>query len=162
MLRLNGIVLSIATLLAAAPALAAPEASLIDQLDGSNPAMVFVQHPDLARFSTIGSPDGTVFASLSDETAAAIARVQTMMSDVDTGWSEVVEARVLVTSDTDRAEATRLIAADSRLAALPVSYRLVEQLSAPRAKFGLDVVVISKTAVETMSRRYGPGSPSTN
>ena len=81
------------------------------------------------------------------------------MSDVDTGWSEVIEVRVLTTSEGDRAKVAALVAADPRLAALPVSYRVVDQLSAPRAKVGLDVLVRSKAAVDATARRYGPGSP---
>lgn len=161
MRRLNGIVLSIATLLAAGPVLAAPSGSIIDQFEASGPAATFAMYPDLARFTTAGSPDGKAFASLSDEAAAAINRAQTMMSEVDTGWSEVIELRVLTTSEADRAEVAALVAADPRLAALPVSYRVVDQLSAPRAKVGLDVLVRSSAAVAASAHRYGPGSPTT-
>ena len=159
MVRLNGIMLSIATLLVAGPALAAPTGSIIDQFEATGPAATFAMYPDLARFTTAGSPEGTVYASLPEETSDAVARVQAMMSDVDTGWSEVIEVRVLTTSEGDRAKVAALVAADPRLAALPVSYRVVDQLSAPRAKVGLDVLVRSKAAVDATARRYGPGSP---
>ncbi len=161
MRRLNGIVLSIATLLASGPALAAPTASIIDQFETSGPAATFAMYPDLARFTTVGSPGGKVYTSLPEETSDAVARVQAMMSDVNTSWSEVIEVRVLTTSEADRAEVAALIAADPRLAALPVSYRVDGQLSAPRAKVGLDVLARSKAAVEATARRYGPGSPTT-
>lgn len=159
MVRLNGIMLSIATLLVAGPALAAPTGSIIDQFEATGPAATFAMYPDLARFTTAGSPEGKVYASLPEETSDAVARVQAMMSDVDTGWSEVIEVRVLTTSEGDRAKVAALVAADPRLAALPVSYRVVDQLSAPRAKVGLDVLVRSKAAVDATARRYGPGSP---
>ncbi|MCF8505686.1 MAG: hypothetical protein K9G59_12300 [Caulobacter sp.] len=161
MLRLNGIVLSIATLLAAGPVLATPSGSIIDQFETSGPAATFAKHPDLARFTTAGSLDGKPYASLATETVAALARIQTMMSDVDTGWSDVIEVRVLTTSEADRVTAAVLIAADPRLAALPVSYRVVGQLPAARAKVGLDVLVRSKAAVEATALRHGPDSPAT-
>ena len=162
MLRLNGIVLSIATLLAAGPALAEPAAPIIDRFEATGPVVAFTMYPDLARFTTTGSPDGKVFTSLSEETTAAITRVQGMMGDVDTGWSEVIELRVLTTTEADRAEVAALIAADPRLAALPVSYRVVGQLAATRAKVGLDVVVISPAATAATVRKYGSASPLSN
>jgi len=144
---LNGIVLSIATLMAAGPAMAAPTGSIIDQFEAVGPDVVFRQYPDLARFRTIGSPNGEIYASLADETAAAITRVQTMMREVDTGWSEVIEVRVLTTSASDEAAVAALVAADPRLSASPVSYRVLDRLPADRAKMGLDVVVSSARAV---------------
>lgn len=162
MLRLNGIVLSIATLLVAGPVLAAPSGSIIDQFEATGPAATFARHPDLARFTTAGSPEGKVYTSLPEETSDAVARVQAMMKDVETGWSEVIEVRVLTTSEGDRAKVAALVAADLRLTALPVSYRVVDQLSAPRAKVGLDVLVRSEAAVEATARRYRPASPISN
>jgi len=150
MRRLNGIVLSIATLLAAGPVMAAPAGSIIDQFEASGPNVVFMQYPDLARFRTIGSPAGETYASLADEAAAAITRVQTMMSDADTGWSEVIEVRVLTTSASDQATVVALIAADPRLSALPVSYRVLDRLPADRARIGLDVLVTSAKAVASI------------
>ncbi|MBI5941873.1 MAG: hypothetical protein HY859_15770 [Caulobacterales bacterium] len=146
MLRLNGIVLSIATLLVAGPTLAAPTGSIADPFETMAPEAAFSRYPDLVRFRTIGSPDGRTFASLSDETAAAITRVETMMRDVDTGWSEVIELRILTASEADRTETAALIAADPRLSVLPVSYRVVDRLPADRARVGLDVLVSSASA----------------
>ncbi|MFA7262574.1 MAG: hypothetical protein WC068_06095 [Caulobacter sp.] len=130
--------------------MAAPAGSIIDQFEASGPNVVFMQYPDLARFRTIGSPGGETYASLADETAAAITRVQTMMSDVDTGWSEVIEVRVLTTSASDQATVVALIAADPRLSALPVSYQVLDRLPADRARIGLDVLVTSAKAVASM------------
>ncbi len=151
MRRLNGIVLSIAILLGPATALAEPTPSVIDEFEASGPLTTFTLAPDLARFRTIGSPDGQTFNGVADETTAAVTRVQAMMSELDTGWSEVIALRVLVTSEADRVQAAAVIAADPRLAALPVSYRLVDRLPATRARVGLDV----------LTRRYGPGAPTT-
>lgn len=150
MLRLNGIVLSIATLLAAGPALAAPDTAAPDPFEAFSPDLAFAQHPDLARFTTIGSPDGQMFASLSDETAAAIDRVQTMMTDVNTGWSEVLEVRILTTSEADQTTIAALIARDPRLAAVPVSYRVLDRLPADGARMGIEVLVNSAQAVATI------------
>lgn len=161
MRRLNGIVLSIAILLAPATALAEPTPSVIDQFEASGPRATFTLAPDLARFRTIGSPDGQTFNGLVEETAAAIARVQAMMRELDTGWSEVIALRVLITSEVDRIQVAAIIAADPRLAALPVSYRLVDPLPAARARVGLDVLARSTAAVEATARRYGPGAPTT-
>lgn len=146
MRRLNGIVLSIATLLAPAWAMAEPTPSVINPFEAFGPLATFTLAPDLARFRTIGSPDGQTFNGVADETTAAITRVQAMMSELDTGWSEVIALRVLVTSEADRVQAAAVIAADPRLAALPVSYRLVDRLPAPRARVGLDVLARSKAA----------------
>lgn len=157
MRRLNGIVLSIATMLAAGPALAAPAGSIIDQFEASGSAVVFMEHPDLARFTTVGSPEGLTYASIPEELTAALTRVQTMMADVDTGWSEVIEVRVLTRSEPDRDAVAVLIAADPRLAGLPVSYRVLDRLSASRARVGLDVLVKSPAAVQATARRYGAG-----
>ncbi len=161
MRRLNGIVLSIAILLAPATALAEPATSIIDRFEATGPLATFTLAPDLARFRTIGSPDSQTFNGVADETTAAITRVQAMMSELDTGWPEVIALRVLVTSEADRAQAAAVIAADPRLAALPVSYRLVDRLPAPRARVGLDVLARSTAAVEATARRYGPGAPTT-
>ena len=45
MVRLNGIMLSIATLLVAGPALAAPTGSIIDQFEATGPAATFAMYP---------------------------------------------------------------------------------------------------------------------
>lgn len=151
MRRLNGIVLSIAILLAPTAALAEPATSIIDRFEATGPLATFTLAPDLARFRTIGSPDGQIFNGVADETTAAITRVQAMMSELDRGWPEVIALRVLVTSEADRVQAAAVIAADPRLAVLPVSYRLVDPLPAARARVGLDV----------LARRYGRGAPTT-
>lgn len=152
MRRLNGIVLSIATLLAAGPALAAPDASVLDPFEIPSPALAFTQQPDLARFTTIGSPDGRVFVALPDETAAAIDRVQAMMVEANTGWSEVIEVQVLTTSADDDAAVAALIARDPRLSALPVSHRVLDRLPAAGARMGIVVLVSSARAVATIGR----------
>ncbi|MDP1737078.1 MAG: hypothetical protein Q8L23_06530 [Caulobacter sp.] len=157
MRRLNWIVLSIATMLAASQVQAAPAVSILDQFEASNSAVVFREHPDLARLTTVGSSRGQTYTSLPEELTAALTRVQTMMADVDTGWSEVIEMRVLTTSEPDRVAVAALIAVDPRLAGRPVSYRVLDRLSAPRAKVGLDVLVKSPAAVQATARRYGAG-----
>ena len=128
---------------------------------GRAPASEVLQAEEKAASIALDSSRAAEVQPSQEETAAAIERVQTMMSDVDTGWSEVIEVRVLTTSDADRAETAAMIAADPRLAALPVSYRVVDQLSAPRSRVSLDVLARSKAAVAATARRYGPGSPTT-
>lgn len=147
MRRLNGIVLSIATLLAASPALAAP---VLDPFETAGPALANSLQPDLARFTTIGSPDGQVFATLPDEATAAIDRVQAMMTEANTGWSEVIEVQILTTSADDDAAMAALIAGDPRLSALPVSHRVLDRLPAAGARMGIVVLVSSARAVATI------------
>lgn len=150
MLRLNGIVLSIATLLVAGPVLAGPNIVTPDPFEAFAPDFAFAQRRDLARFTTIGSPDGPLFASPAEETAAAINRVQSMMTDVNTGWPDVLEVRILTTSAVDQETVAALIANDPRLAGLPVSYRVVERLPADGAAMGIEVLVSSARAVATI------------
>lgn len=140
MRRLNGIVLSIATLLAAGPAMAAPPPSLLDQFDARSAASVFLEHPEVMRFTTVGSPDGRTFASARDEAEAALARAQAMMTDFGAGWADVVEVRIETTSESDRIAVATLLGEDPRLSRLAVTYRVVDRLSAPRARVGLDLV----------------------
>lgn len=150
MFRLNGIVLSIATLLAPAPALAAQAISAPDPFGDAGPAQVFARHPDLAQFTTVGSPDGQTFVSLPDETMAALSRVQGMMSEANTGWSDVLEVRILTMSAADQASVAAQITNDPRLSALPITYRIVDSLPANGARLGIQVLVSSARAVATI------------
>lgn len=145
MVRAIGIAVFLGAATLAGPAGAGAEGSVLDQLDVDS-ARVFALEPDLVRFTTIGSPEGARYASLADELSAAIVRAKAMASDANAGWATLIQIRVITTSEADRAEAAGIFAADPELAALPVSWRVVDRLPAREARIGLDLVAVRRPA----------------
>lgn len=132
-----------------------PRGNLLDQFKAGRAAEIFHDNPTLVRLSTVGSPEGKLYADLDAEVADTIAVFLSMVAKVEIEAGELIEVRVETRTQSDLQAVRHLIERDGRMTDLPVTYHLVERLEAARAHLGIDAIARSRAGIDAMTRLYG-------
>jgi hypothetical protein len=156
-MRLAGVALCLANglVLVGASMAAPPAPSYVDAFKSGRQCETFRAHPEFVWLETIGSEKGIRHERLADELMASLGTLQEMMGDAGATREEIVELRISATSEAYRREVAALISATPELSGLPFTYEVVDGFTVKWARVGVDAVLSSADAIETIARKYG-------
>ncbi len=122
------------------------EAAIWSWIDAGHQEVLLRKSPDLVVYRTIGTTSGKMSPTLEGQLQQELAEAEQMLKESDATWSDVSNGRVLMTSAVEIDDAQRIINTEPVLAEIVWSYKVIDKLSVPTAKVGLELIASAPQA----------------